>query len=476
MRTVSAFRSRFVYQAAAVVLLAGMSAACSSARLSEPFFTGSTDNQRQIIGNGSGRSVASAGSNANAGYQPMPPAVNSASVSRSDLLPPPPGGGGYQSDASYQQVAYAPAAATTAAAGWTAAGGKVVTLGPSDTLDNLAAKYGVPQDAILASNQLTGAGDLRSGRSIIIPRRSGSSYEQPVMTTTAAYAPEPAPPVQQAPAMAAAGGTYVVQPGDTLFGVARRTGVNVHELAAANGLNTASGLRIGQTLKLTPGANVQTTQVASLGNSGALGAPERPLGQLRVDAAGNAVAAAPAPDAAQAGPKINLPPPAETVAQGAVKAPAMPTIPAQGASSQTTVAAVDTAVDAASSDGKSFRWPVRGRIISGFGTKPNGERNDGINLAVPEGTSVKAVETGTVIYAGNELEGYGNLVLVRHADGWVSAYAHNKELLVKRGDKVQRGQTVSTAGMTGSVSSPQVHFELRRGSKPVNPMDYLAGA
>ena len=158
----------------------------------------------------------------------------------------------------------------------------------------------------------------------------------------------------------------------------------------------------------------------------------------------------------------------------------MPSIPVerQVDAPTTTVAAnaIDDAADAASADGKSFRWPVRGRIISGFGSKPNGERNDGINLAVPEGTSVKAVEAGTVIYAGNELEGYGNLILVRHADGWVSAYAHNKEILVKREDKVGRGQTIARAGMTGSVSSPQVHFELRKGAKPVNPLDYLAGA
>ena len=117
---------------------------------------------------------------------------------------------------------------------------------------------------------------------------------------------------------------------------------------------------------------------------------------------------------------------------------------------------------------------MRGRIIAGFGAKPNGEKNDGINLAVPEGTSVKAAEAGTVIYAGNELEGYGNLVLIRHADGWVSAYANNESLAVKRGDKVRRGETVAHAGMTGSVSSPQVHFELRKGAKPVNPLDYLA--
>src|SRR5690606_28016004 len=113
--------------------------------------------------------------------------------------------------------------------------------------------------------------------------------------------------------------------------------------------------------------------------------------------------------------------------------------------------------------------------ISGFGTKPNGEKNDGINLAVPEGTSVKAAEAGTVIYAGNELEGYGKLVLVRHADDWVTAYAHNSNLTVKKGDTVRRGQTIATAGMTGSVNSPQLHFEIRRKAKPVNPLDYLAG-
>ena len=123
----------------------------------------------------------------------------------------------------------------------------------------------------------------------------------------------------------------------------------------------------------------------------------------------------------------------------------------------------------------SGRWPVRGRIISGFGTKPNGQRNDGINLAVPEGTSVKAAEAGSVIYAGNELEGYGYLVLIQHAGEWVSAYAHNSNIGVKLGDQIRRGQTVATAGMSGSVSSPQVHFELRKKAQPVNPLDYLAG-
>lgn len=121
----------------------------------------------------------------------------------------------------------------------------------------------------------------------------------------------------------------------------------------------------------------------------------------------------------------------------------------------------------------NFRWPVRGRIVSDFGVKPGGSRNDGINLAVPSGTDIKAAEDGTVVYAGNELKGFGNLVLVRHDNGWVSAYAHNKQLNVRRGDVVKRGQTIAQAGATGSVTQPQLHFELRKDNKPVNPMDYL---
>ena len=124
----------------------------------------------------------------------------------------------------------------------------------------------------------------------------------------------------------------------------------------------------------------------------------------------------------------------------------------------------------------SFRWPVRGRVIAGFGSKPNGAQNDGINLAVPEGTPIKAADDGVVAYAGNELKGYGNLVLIRHSNGYVSAYAHAKELLVKRGDTIKRGQVIAHAGQTGNVTSPQLHFEIRKGSTPVDPTQFLGGA
>jgi len=118
-----------------------------------------------------------------------------------------------------------------------------------------------------------------------------------------------------------------------------------------------------------------------------------------------------------------------------------------------------------------FRWPARGRVIAGFGA--NGG-NEGINIAVPEGTPVKAAEAGTVTYAGSEVKGYGNLILVRHDNGFVSAYAHNGSLNVKRGEQVKRGQVIATSGQTGNVTSPQLHFEIRKGATPVDPMKHLA--
>jgi murein DD-endopeptidase MepM/ murein hydrolase activator NlpD len=123
-----------------------------------------------------------------------------------------------------------------------------------------------------------------------------------------------------------------------------------------------------------------------------------------------------------------------------------------------------------------FRWPANGRVIAGYGATPNGQQNDGINIALPENTPVKAAEDGVVAYAGNELKGYGNLVLVRHPNGYVTAYAHAKELLVKRGDQVKRGQVIARSGQTGNVNTPQLHFEIRKGSSPLDPTRFLNGA
>jgi murein DD-endopeptidase MepM/ murein hydrolase activator NlpD len=120
-----------------------------------------------------------------------------------------------------------------------------------------------------------------------------------------------------------------------------------------------------------------------------------------------------------------------------------------------------------------FRWPVKGRVIAGFGAKPDGSHNDGVNIAVPLGTEVLAAESGVVAYAGSELNGYGHLILIRHDNGWVTAYAHNDQIMVNPDDRVRRGQVIAKAGKTGSVEQPQVHFEVRQGSLPVDPLEHL---
>jgi murein DD-endopeptidase MepM/ murein hydrolase activator NlpD len=126
---------------------------------------------------------------------------------------------------------------------------------------------------------------------------------------------------------------------------------------------------------------------------------------------------------------------------------------------------------ALASSAPEFRWPARGRITEGY----RRGSNDGINIALPEGTAVKAAEAGVVVYAGNEVRGYGNLVLIRHPNGFVTAYADNGELDVKRGEAVRRGQVIAKSGETGNATSPQLHFEVRKGATPVDPTQYLAG-
>jgi murein DD-endopeptidase MepM/ murein hydrolase activator NlpD len=123
--------------------------------------------------------------------------------------------------------------------------------------------------------------------------------------------------------------------------------------------------------------------------------------------------------------------------------------------------------------GKTFLWPLRGRVIATFGEQGSGLHNDGLNIAAPRGTPIRAAENGVVVYAGNEIRGFGNLLLVRHAGGYVTAYAHAEALLVKRGDTVHRGQVIARVGATGSVTEPQLHFEIREGSQPVDPQRYL---
>jgi len=285
------------------------------------------------------------------------------------------------------------------------------------------------------------------------PPKPYATGAMPAPPATAATARGPETLNQQAARIArtappaAVARSYRVQSGDSLWTIARAQGTTTEALMAANNLS-GPNLKIGQSLVIPPaGSAPQRLQVASID-------PATPVAPLP-----------PAPRTAQA-PQI-------------ATAPRQPDpVPAiqPTATDTMTKPAVASLPDGPVSQSEGFRWPVRGRIISSFGPKPNGEKNDGINFAVPEGTSVKAAEDGVVIYAGNELKSYGNLVLIRHKDGWVSAYAHNRAINVKRGEKIRRGQIIAEAGMSGSVTSPQVHFELRKGATPVNPLDHLSEA
>ena len=312
-----------------------------------------------------------------------------------------------------------------------------------------------------------------------IPPQGGyqqGGYNAPAPQRTAAYTPSQtryygsqSTPAPAAPSASYASGPRVtVQQGDTLSSLSQRYGVPIGTIQAANNLADAR-LRPGQVLVM-PGANMAgATRTAS----------NTPVAPVTPPAP---VAPAPAPTAqtanVPAAPAMPAMPATRKVSTTTISAPAdgaapqsAPTAPAASGTSVTSNGQLPTPEPLS---GNSFRWPVKGRIISSFGTKPDGGHNDGVNIAVPQGTPVKAAENGVVAYSGSELKGYGNLVLVRHANNWVSAYANNEQLLVKRGDKVSRGQVIAKAGTSGSVTEPQVHFELRKGSRPVDPTQYMS--
>jgi murein DD-endopeptidase MepM/ murein hydrolase activator NlpD len=315
------------------------------------------------------------------------------------------------------------------------------------------------------------------------------SYSQTTSAESSAYA---------APAT---GPTYTVVPGDTVYGVAQRMNVTTQQLVDANNLQPPYRLKPGQQL-VAPGSGnydpdlaVTTTPAAgsTYGNSAAngdtyTGSPPRvttstggsiAMEELSPAAGGTntstrATAATTAPAATQSAETALPPPPVEDETQSDL--PLTPTVkpaPADSAASAAETQEVAAIPGATTSDDR-FQWPLQGKIISRFGAKNGGQHNDGINIAAKEGAKVFAADGGTVAYAGNELKGFGNLLLIRHADGWITAYAHNEKLLVKKGDKVTRGQPIALVGATGNVDSPQLHFEIRRGSDPVDPLQHLA--
>lgn len=368
---------------------------------------------------GGGRGVAS--------YEPPPP--------RAPIEPT----GSVQAPRSVAAARPMPAAAAPAPSA-----GTTIIVGTSDTLEILAQRYRVSTAEILRANGYKGPRRLQPGQQLVIPSRNAAVAQAAPIAAPASVPPAPRPVATAAPGPAR---VHYVNNGDTLMNIARRNNISLGELARYNNLTTTTKLKPGMKINV-PGAQV------------AAAAPAQPQMQ------------APAPAAAAPVRMANVAPttPAEPPQKARMVAPTE--------TPQAAAPAEASPVKAAEATGAlpSFRWPARGRVITAYGAKTNGKSNDGINLAVPEGTPVKAAEDGVVAYAGNELKGYGNLVLIRHSNGYVSAYAHASELMVKRGETIKRGQVIAKSGQSGEVSSPQLHFEIRKGSTPVDPLKFLNGA
>lgn len=285
------------------------------------------------------------------------------------------------------------------------------------------------------------------------PARRVPAPRPAVAATRAAVAPVPRTPrpVWQArrvvaDAIAVPGGRrHTVKPGETGIAIARAYGLDWSKVATANGLKPPYVLEVGTTL-LLPSA----TQVAA--QTAAMSVEDRARAfRLDID------------DIITGGEPALAKPRAAT-----------PSRPAR-ATSPTTAQPAPAPLPTLAGDAPRFAWPVEGRIVSAFGPKPGGRFNDGVNLKASAGAPVRAAGDGVIAYAGDAIPGFGNLVLIRHAGNYVTAYGHNEALLVARGKRIARGDIIARAGATGAVTEPQVHFEIRRGRTPVDPARLIGG-
>lgn len=415
------------------------------------------------------------------------------------------------------------AAVTGSAAGWTAAGGTPIVLAQGESLNTISTRYGVPVSALVSTNGFGSASEAQPGSRIVVP----------VYNAAAGHAAAPA--IARAPAAQATASTAVsrapVAPAVTAKGdgevarhiaeakaardradadrerlakareEARQAQARLEEekrrVAASDGKAKSDALararaQAAEKAKAEKLARAEAQKTATKAREAK--AKEAKAKEAKGTTARTAGSAAVEKATAAARPQQAVAPkPAKTAEVKTVEQkPARPEAPAKpeptksakvekpvaearkGADPTTTASLPPAEPEKPVTDANGapeFRWPARGRVIQGF--KSNG--NDGINIALPEGTSVKAAEGGVVAYAGSELKGYGNLVLIRHPNGFVSAYAHNGDIAVKRGEQVRRGQTIAKSGQSGNVATPQLHFELRKGSTPVDPTQYLAG-
>lgn len=265
--------------------------------------------------------------------------------------------------------------------------------------------------------------------------------------------------------------TIQVKKGDTLYSIAQRYSIPLKDLIQVNNLHPPYTLKIGQTLRL-PTAQYHIVQkgdtlysisrqhnvdITSLSRVNNLHPPYTLHVGQKLLLSGTI-----------SGNSRNYQTTSQKSAQTATNQPVSKNVSAKKATSVR-----QTAYTPPKNRTAKFLWPVKGTVISNFGVMGKGRKNDGINIKAARGSDVKAADKGTIAYAGNELKGFGNLILIKHTDGWITAYAHNDKLVVKKGQTVAKGEKIATVGSTGSVDSPQLHFEVRAGKKAVDPRKYL---
>lgn len=389
-------------------------------------------------------------------YAAPAPAATMASV-RSQPLPPP------QSAVALRSAPAQPVAGS--AAGWSAQGGTPIVVAQGETLDMISSRYGVPRAALISSNGLSG-GDIAPGSRLTIP----------VYNAGGATASVPAPRqqvAQAAPETRSDASRFVAGPAPAARAAPVRSVAPVQD--ARSRAQAAADMRAAAAAEAKAKAEADASAMRE--SRARFAAEAKAKAAARTAAPVAAVPTPVAKPAAAVKPVVAEAKPVRAAAPEKAKPVVVASAPAvepkataipKSEPEPVTTASLPKAEEAG--EKADFRWPARGRVIAGFSGRGG---NEGINIAVPEGTPVKAAEGGTVAYAGSELKGYGNLVLIRHPNGYVSAYAHNGELNVKRGETVKRGQVVAKSGQTGNVSSPQLHFELRKGSAPVDPTPYL---
>ena len=373
---------------------------------------------------------------------------------------------------------------------WTTNGGTPIVMAQGETPAIIANRYGVPTDALVKSNGYATAAAVHPGAKLIIPVYRASA---------SGGALAKAAPVQTPQQLAGGGGVSgkvteakaeIKTPAAPSMTKAERLAQRQEELkaerekaAAKLAERKAAQLQAQDELKARKAAEQEAKAKKQAELKAKADAEKAAKAQAKNDSLKYAAVrkSTPGLETTQATSQ-SAPVQIAKVEQKVAAATPAPVVKASNVDTSSTGAinpdvlkpnsATADSQKSASGEEKrpEFRWPVRGRIIQGFASG-----GDGINIAVPEGTQVKAVEEGEVAFAGSELKGFGNMILIRHPNGYVSAYAHNSQIDVKRGDKVKRGQTIARSGQTGNVGSPQLHFELRKGSTPVDPTTYLAG-